>query len=715
MGIQGVEGDQEAANERVRRVDTADAHVHLVPVGECHGDRAADVDVLARRLCGVHDGGVGGGGDARGGARGHAEGQDPPDVAGVEAGDTGRDVADQNIGAPDLGDVGELRVLAQRGGDLRAEAAAPLVEHYQLGTDRAIDRLVDARLQGGGDDRHRRDQGEADHQRSRGQRGAARVATGVLPGQPAGRTPQPGRPPQDSGHRADQDGREQGRSQEDGQHRQPQHLEVGAGGGTRCEKALQESRRPAKEEHEARADPGPRQPLDLGLSLAQGGHGGDPGSPPRRRHRGDHGDDGADEERHDQGVELDAQLGGRAEDVDQHIGDHDADEEADQGGEDAGQSRLGDDLGEDLAPGGTQGAQQGQLLGTLGHQDAEGVGDQEASDEDGDEGEHQQRGADEQVDLGDRVLLGLRGRLRPGLDLDRGPAQGGGHPVAELEVGDPGLGADIDDIEGAVGLEKALSGGQSEEGKALAGDAVLAAEGGDAADHEGLGGGGLEAHLDLLADHQVAVGCGAGVDDHVVGGSGSGPGGELKGGELGVGDPVESEQRPLVGAADHLPVAEQGDPRAFDRAHGIRHPGHLPHLGEDGLGKRQRRARKAAGRGGRCRALHLDGNTLVDVAQHALEGVPDGVGEDQGAGDEGDAQDDGDRGQDEPQLVAEEAAQADLEHQIAAPGAGTGVIRPGGARPPGPSPWWGTASPAPRGRQPGRPPGRCGRRRRHRG
>ena len=69
-------------------------------------------------------------------------------------------------------------------------------------------------------------------------------------------------------------------------------------------------------------------------------------------------------------------------------------------------------------------------------------------------------------------------------------------------------------------------------------------------------------------------------------------------------------------------------------------------------------------------AGHLEGGLLADdrvdalvgVGEEVVEALLDRVGEHEGAGHERDAGDDGDRGEEDPDLVAEDVLEGDLEH-----------------------------------------------------
>ena len=77
------------------------------------------------------------------------------------------------------------------GGAVRDRREAVAVLDHQAAGEVFVDDLGDRALQPGGEDGDEGDQREADHQRRRGDRGAARVALGVLAGEAADQPPQP--------------------------------------------------------------------------------------------------------------------------------------------------------------------------------------------------------------------------------------------------------------------------------------------------------------------------------------------------------------------------------------------------------------------------------------------------------------------------------------------------------------------------------------------
>src|SRR4029450_8003214 len=142
-------------------------------------------------------------------------------------------------------------------------------------------------------------------------------------------------------------------------------------------------------------------------------------------------------------------------------GDQHAQTQADQRGHQGNDHRLDQDRPHHLAAAGPQAAQQGQLAGALGDDDGEGVEDQEPADQQGHEGEGQQRGGQEApegvVDGGGRVLSQLLAgeHLVPGVD-------GGPDPVAQLLGGDALLRGGVDLVEPAIAVHHLPGGGAVE-------------------------------------------------------------------------------------------------------------------------------------------------------------------------------------------------------------------------------------------------------------
>ena len=146
-----------------------------------------------------------------------------------------------------------------------------------------------------------------------------------------------------------------------------------------------------------RSTPGPRaQPGRV--DRTHRGERGDAGRAPGRGERGQEGHRRPDEEpdshrveRHRHPGERDRRVGA-ADDGGHPGGQADPGEHADRRGGEAGHQRLAEHAAPDLPGGRADAAQQGQLAGPLRQQDGEGVGDDQARDQHGDGGEHQQDG-----------------------------------------------------------------------------------------------------------------------------------------------------------------------------------------------------------------------------------------------------------------------------------------------------------------------------------
>ena len=267
------------------------------------------------------------------------------------------------------------------------------------------------------------------------------------------------------------------------------------------------------------------------------------------------------------------------------------------------------------------------------------------------------------VELG--ALLRRRRRLLTG--LCHGIAgQCSGETLAQHHVGDAALRAHQDAVVLVLPFEDAVGGGFREQRDGRTGQVVRGSVTRDTGDREVLFDASEKHDRQGLTDDQVVFRRGACIDDHV--------GGPLRGRALaevvrryvGVGDPVGAEGRWPV-ATDRLPVvADEGGAFPEDVAHRILDAVDTPH-------RRQQRRRDrmilsatdAAGVTGDRASVDRHRDTGVRRREDAREGRVDGVGEDEGARDERHAEDDRNRGQRQPELVREQASQADAEHASA--------------------------------------------------
>ncbi len=162
------------------------------------------------------------------------------------------------------------------------------VLNHQPAGEVFVDHLGDRALQARREDGDEGDQGEADHQRRRGDRGAAGVALRVLAGEAAGEAPEPlQRPAGDRGQRRHQAGAED-RDREDDRDRAAAD-QAGTGAGTAAaEKAEEDHRQAHRAERQGEGEvdqataPGRRRPEGV-----QGGDRRYPGRAQRRDQRGD--------------------------------------------------------------------------------------------------------------------------------------------------------------------------------------------------------------------------------------------------------------------------------------------------------------------------------------------------------------------------------------------------------------------------------------------
>jgi hypothetical protein len=606
------------------------------------------------------------------GARRHPEREDLLGGGGVHRADDGTRLL--AVGELDLADhqaEGGDGVDALHVGQVRRQFRRCAVEGEPVGglddevaLEALADRTGDGGLGGAGEHRDEAHERDAHDEGGGGGCRAARVAHGVLAGQRAGdaldrRQPRPDGAGERSGHH---------RAQHDhADHQQtescPHRGQVAAG-------QLAAQRGPDEQagQHQAQqagTGPDPRGVGPVDGDVAQGGQRRHPGGPDRGHEGGDGGH--AETHRHGQrrraGLDHQAGLGDvDVEGVEQHEGpgreQHAADEAHDRR-EHADEQRLQQHRAEDLAPPGSDGPHQGQLAGALGHQDAEGVGDDEPTHEQGDEGEHQQSGGEEA-----ERLLDLAGRLVR--ELLAGDHVGAGHQVGlaqrgdQLLRGDAGFGQHLDLVHLALFALEALRGGQGgahEDGTA---GRVRLAEPGDAHEGELLGSLGAD-QRDLVAQGEPALVDPGPVDDDLAVGLGGPPAGHLVRVERGLRGPG-TDHGGRTGAADGVARrVEQREVEPGHRSFRRRHPRDVADLGHERL--RDEVAHRAAEVAlEQLGAAHHGVDALTQVAEQVVEDPAQGGVEHEGAGHEGHTQDHRHAGGDETALVGPERAEGGAEH-----------------------------------------------------
>ncbi len=387
-------------------------------------------------------------------------------------------------------------------------------------------------------------------------------------------------------------------------------------------------------------------------------HGGDGGR--------DHGDHDADEQRDDDGAgehdrggcrEVEPDLAQQVEEADPEQDPH---PEPDGRGHRADHERFEHDRPHHLTTGGTHGSQQTELPGPLGHQNREGVEDDEGADHHPDGREAEQRVGEEAEELAHR-LADVDRRLRRGLHLEL-RAERGLEARLQLLGADVGVALHVHRIDGAAGTELTLRGRQVEGGhrdRAQVGGVAVREE----ADDLVLLGRAAQQHAHMVADVEPVLLGRAGVHRHLIGAIGGVSAGQPER-ALHPGD----AERGRTAAADRVAVTihELSEGRLHEPLRRP-HPGHRSHL-------RRERLRDAAGgrRGaqGRCRA-DAQVDTGEGLGEDRLERLLHRVGEHVGRAHEGDPEQDRQRSEGESHLSGEESPDRRLPH-----GAGRFLLGP---------------------------------------
>ena len=374
--------------------------------------------------------------------------------------------------------------------------------------------------------------------------------------------------------------------------------------------------------------------------------------------------------------------------------DDEAEADAEDGGQRSDDQRLDHDGGGDLGPARTEGAQESELAGALPDDDGERVVDEEGGHEQGDGGEAEQdvlEGVHEALDALARLVLdlGTGHRLDP-LRERRLDA------VGEVGRVDVGFGDDVDGVDLTLGAEDLGCDVDVERGQAGTEEVVGLTEGEDPDDlHLGLGAVGQE-HGGVIAHGEAVVLGRPTVDGHLSQAVRGSPGVERDGPQRVLVAPGDAEERSPGGGeglsveVDQLRVA--ADPalcrlHAVDLAHDIDERGGHPTASDGGV-PASTQAEAGLGSHG-----HID--TAGDVLEELVDGPAKGVGDDEGPDDEPDAHDHREGGEEEAELVGDDVAEAEAEHQAPTASCGRGLAR-----------WWAGASRQRRGRRPGT---RCGR------
>ena len=210
------------------------------------------------------------------------------------------------------GDVVDARHLADGGRRLLGDRCEPvLVDDDEVaGGERPVDGAVDRAAKTGGEDRHERDERDADHERRGGHRGAAGIAQRVLAGEPPG-DPEDRlqRPPDERRERAHEERAEHRDRQEDDE-RPEAHERRPRSRRRRCRTARRAAaRRPGRRAARRSIVRTRPPPSLLDEPLAQRDDRRDPRGAQRGRQARDDGHDGADEQRDDDRPRLDDRPG----------------------------------------------------------------------------------------------------------------------------------------------------------------------------------------------------------------------------------------------------------------------------------------------------------------------------------------------------------------------------------------------------------------------
>src|ERR687897_70527 len=308
-----------------------------------------------------------------------------------------------------------------------------------------------------------------------------------------------------------------------------------------------------------------------------------------------------------------------------------------------------------MAARGADAAQQRELPAALGHEDGEGVVDDERRHQQGDPAEQQEHGV-ELAGLAGDLFGGALAQLVAGAHGD-GAAEGLGRVAPQRRLADAVPGDQVDAVVAARAEEPPQGLGRDRGHAAV----LVVQEGGaetrvDGADERErldppLGG---DPHAVALAQAELLGG--GRVDGDLAGGRGQPPAGRVLPAQPRVGRDGDAE-RPLpavrgVGTAvaveDAHPVgqARLGDGDARDRAGGVER-----RLVEPSV--------VAGGDGGVDAALRL--------REAVVEGGAERVGEDQRAGDEADAEHDGEDGRGQPAAVGKQPAEGGAQHRVTDP------------------------------------------------
>ena len=370
---------------------------------EPHGDRVADDEVVRAGRCGVDEQIAGG--ERPAGARRHVQNDGLGEVLRPQAEDGLERAPDLELVAVDGVRGGDARDAGRHLRHRGAEGAGSVLARGgddQVRADGVVDAARGRARQRRAEHGDRRDKGQPDHQGRRRLRCAPRAAHGVLPAQAARGAEQARQRAADHArHRPRHGGRQHGHPHED-QHRTEADQSDG-----RLRQPDGEQEHPDHRGDAAADETAAHGDVVLGLAVRHRRHRGDAHGAPGRADGRDHRHADTHHEAHDHGARFEHERarGQRHAEAAQQLLEPDGGEhpqtEADQRRHQTHDGRLAEDRTEHLAPARPHDAQQRQLPRALAHDDGEGVEDGEATDEQRDEGEDEQRRVEEAEGLAD--------------------------------------------------------------------------------------------------------------------------------------------------------------------------------------------------------------------------------------------------------------------------------------------------------------------------
>ena len=284
----------------------------------------------------------------------------------------------------------------------RRLAEAVLRADREVAGERAVDRAIDRALQPGGEDRHERDERDADHERRRRDGRARRVAGRVLAREAAADAGEALQRRADDRRDRPHELRAEQRDAEEDRHRAAAERRRGAAARRAAEEAVRDDARAGEAQQRRRDEPAAAGLRRGGEPLAQRRDRRDARRAQRRDDARDDRHDDADEQRHDDRARRDDRVGGGQVGADRRRTaraapgtSSQAAEQPEQRRDQADDGRLEHDRAQDLAARRAEHPQQRELARALRDRDRERVVDDERADEQRDPAEDEQRRAEE--------------------------------------------------------------------------------------------------------------------------------------------------------------------------------------------------------------------------------------------------------------------------------------------------------------------------------